>query len=180
MIDKDGCGVSLYRRRQRVLVVVLTAGWLATSAFTASAGPAAAQTLAQEAALKHAMGDVASAENLYAQAMQEAPNDVGISMALAELYITQQRFDGARSLIDAALQSSPTDYRPWKTQAVYLRAQGDEAGTIRALERAFSLGAKDDRYVVVNLQQHFEATGNKARKQQMDNLIQSLDLQEKR
>jgi len=165
---------------RRLMILLWLTGCLSLLSLPVSAGPAEAQAYAAEAAQKLAMGDVAKAEILYAQAMQESPSDVGISMSLAELYISQQRFDSAKSLIDAALQTAATDYRPWKTQAIYQRVQGNEARAIRSFERAFSLGAKSDRYVVANLQQHFEATGNKARKQQMDNLLQALDLSEQR
>lgn len=163
---------------RRRLALMFWVGWLTTHAAMTSAGVPEARAYAAEAERKLAMGDVARAEILYAQAMQEAPNDVAFAMSLAELYITQQRFESAKSLIDAALQAHQQDYRAWKTQAVYLRAKGDESQALQAFERAFSLGAKEDRYVLVNLQRHFEATGNTARKRQMDNLIQALDMRE--
>lgn len=114
-------------------------------------------------------GNISRAELLYAQAMQESPNDTTLSMQLAEIYISQRRFDEADRLIAKTQQSQPSDYRVWKARGELQLAQGNEAGAIESYEKSFSLGGKEDAFVLQNLQQHYERTGNATRKKQMEN-----------
>jgi len=160
-------------------IIRLTSGFalsalLLSSSGVALASDASASALAVQARAQLDAGNVTRAELLYAQAMQEAPGDVGLSMTLAEIYIAQRRFDEADRLIATTLLVQPSDYRIWKTRGQLQRAQGNEAGAISDYEKAFSLGGREDMYVLQNLQQHYEKTKNDGRKKQMENNLQSL------
>lgn len=138
------------------------------------AGPNEARKLFEEGRTKLQFGDPAKAELLYAQAMQEAPNDAGYAMAMADLYITQRRFESAATLINDALKTRDSDYRVWRTLGSYQQAQGDQSAAIASFEKAFALGGQDDPYVLTTLQQHYEKTGNTTRRKQMESHLQPV------
>lgn len=119
-------------------------------------------------------GNITRAELLFGRAMQELPNDVGPAMSLAEIYMSQHRFDEAERLIAKTLQTQSADYRVWKAKGQLQRAQGNESEAIADYEKAFSLGGKEDAFVLQSLQQHYEKTGNAVRQKQMENNLQWL------
>jgi len=95
-------------------IIRLTSGFalsalLLSSSGVALASDASASALAVQARAQLDAGNVTRAELLYAQAMQEAPGDVGLSMTLAEIYIAQRRFDEADRLIATTLLVQPSD-----------------------------------------------------------------------
>lgn len=152
-----------------VITVVVLMG-----ATAVHAGPNEAKKLFEQGRAKLQFGDPAKAELLYAQAMQEAPNDMGYAMAMADLYITQRRFDSAATLINDALKTHESDYRVWRTLATYQQAQGNQSGAVASFEKAFALGGQDDPYVLTTLQQHYEKTGDTTRRKQMESHLQPV------
>jgi tetratricopeptide (TPR) repeat protein len=134
------------------------------------------ETFVQQAEQKMRMGDVGKAELLYMHALQQSPTDANIASAVAEFYIQQHRVAEAEKLINAADQSNP---HVWRARSLLFQAQGDDAKSITALEKAFALGGDTDIFTLTRLQQHYEATGNTARQKQMENLQQAVEVKTK-
>ena len=158
----------------KVIKIFAALGALLLSNSVCFSSEASARKLSERARSELDAGNITRAELLYAQAMQESPNDVGLSVQLAEIYISQHRFDEADRLIAKTQQAQPSNYRVWKARGELQRAQGNDADAIASYEKAFSLGGKEDAYVLQNLQQHYEKTGNSTRKKQMENNLQYL------
>ncbi|MES2637012.1 MAG: tetratricopeptide repeat protein, partial [Pseudomonadota bacterium] len=143
------------------------------SAQYVAADQAKAKDFSDKAKQKIQTGDVGKAELLYAQALQEEPNSSEIALSLAEFYIQQRRFDEAEKMI---ARGDVNHFHYWKTKAILYQSTGDQPHAIAAFEQALNVGGKEDTYVLSNLQMHYEASGDSARKKQMENLLASLSL----
>lgn len=119
--------------------------------------PEAPEVIRAQASFLNSSGRAEEAMNLLLRAQQSEPDDMEITLALANVQFDLYRRTGERQWADASLkhareatQLTPEFWKPYMWQGVYESGAGTLDGAIAALETAYRLDSSNE-YVTTNL-----------------------------
>ncbi|HEY0938789.1 MAG TPA: hypothetical protein VGE08_01725 [Steroidobacter sp.] len=123
----------------------------------AELAPEAPEVLRAQASFLNSSGRAEEAMNLLLRAQQSEPDDMEITLALANVQFDLYRRTGERQWADASLkhareatQLTPEFWKPYMWRGVYESGAGTLDGAIEALQTAYRLDSSNE-YVTTNL-----------------------------
>ncbi len=90
------------------------------------------------------------------------PGNLSLTIDTADYLAKAGRFEDAIGRYRAAMEAEPSDPRAWFGLAEVLRRQGDVAGAIAALRKAYELTGEDDGVKALAAAQHREGLRERA------------------
>lgn len=116
---------------------------------TVGAPPAAVVNLVQNANGARRRGDAATAENLYRQALAQAPGQAEVRLNLADLLLERGRYGEAAAQYAQISAAQADNFEAWHGEATSLLLQGRHADARRRLETA--IAALPERGALIHL-----------------------------